>query len=159
MASVIVYFRDYGGEVVQTGIPTQVTVTAGERQAIVDALQLWSIGQDDGADDVIEREARIGNGATSPAAQSGEYAYLVFKDNINGRTYKERLPMPDKVKAVDTNAAIAWNVVTDGNGNSTTEMNMAHLDAVALKSALEAGYVSPNGNTATLTRVYIPNKY
>jgi len=158
MAGVIVYFRDYGGDVVSTGIPVQVTADGAERQAVVDQLQLWSIGQDDGADDVSELEARVGNGATSPAAQSGLYAYIAMRDNVNGRTYKERLPMPDLAKAVDVSSNVAWLTETDSSGNSVTYANPAHAAYVTLKAALEAAYVSPAGNTATLSRIYVPNR-
>lgn len=158
MASVITYFRDYGGEVVATGIPVQVTATTPERQAIVDQLQLWSIGENDGADNVTELEARIGNGATSPLAQSGVYAYIVMRDNVNGRTYKERIPMPDLGKAVDVSSNTAWQSETDSSGNTVAVANPLHADYASLKAALEAAYVSPNGNTAQLVRVYVPNK-
>lgn len=157
MASVIAYFRDFGGEVVATGIPIQPASTAPEKAAIIDQLQLWSIGENDGADELAEIEARIGNGATSPLAQSGIYAYLVMRDNVNGRSYKERLPMPDLAKAVDAGSDVAWLSETDSSGNTVAVANPLHADYATLKAALEAAYISPNGNTATLVRVYVPN--
>lgn len=157
MTAVIAYFRDFGGEVVSTGIPVQSISTQAQRQAIVDQIQLWSVGQNDGADEVLQLEARIGAGATSPLAQSGMFAYFVFKDNVNSRTYKERLPMPDLAKAVDLGGEQAWIPITDSSGNSITHMNMLHADAVTLKAAMEAAYVSPAGNTAELVDVFIPN--
>jgi hypothetical protein len=158
MAAVIVYFRDFGGEVVSTGIPIQAISTDPEKAAIVDQIQLWSIGENDGADELAEIEARIGNGANSPAAQSGVYAYLVFQDNVNGRNYKERLPMPDLAKAVDVGLNEAWTAEVDVSGNSVAVANPLHADYVTLKAALEAAYVSPAGNTAQLVKVYVPNK-
>lgn len=158
MPAVEVHFRDFGGEVVTTGIPTKVTATAPQRAALVDAFQLWSIGENDGADYVSEIEARIGNGANSPQAQSGIYAYVVMRDNVNGRSYKERLPMPDLGKAVDGDGDSAWLPEVDASGNTISVMNLAHTDAETLKTALEDAYVSPNGNTATMTRVYVPNR-
>lgn len=158
MAAVIVYFRDYGGEVVSTGIPAQVTATQVERQATVDALQLWSRGENDGADEVLQLEARVGNGSNDPDAQSAIYAYIVMRDNVNGRTYKERLPMPDTGKAADVGLNPAWLSRDDGSGNSITYMNPVHADYAALKTALEDMYVSPAGNTAQLADVYIPNR-
>lgn len=158
MAGVIVYLRDFGGEVVSTGIPVQSIATTPERQAVVDQIQLWSIGENDGADNVIELEARIGNGSNSPAAQSGLYAYFVFKDNVNGRSYKERLPMPDLAKAVDAGLNTAWKAIDDGSGNSVTHINFLHADAITLKAAMEAAYVSPAGNTAELVDVFVPNR-
>lgn len=158
MAAVIAYFRDFGGEVVSTGIPVQVTSTTPERQDVVDQIQLWSRGENDGADNVVELEARIGNGSNDPDAQSGIYAYFVFKDNVNGRSYKERLPMPDTGKAQDVGLNNAWVAIADGSGNSVTHINFNHADAITLKAALEAAYVSPAGNTAELVDVYIPNK-
>lgn len=158
MAAVIVYFRDFGGEVVSTGIPIQPASTDPEKAAVVDQIQLWSIGEDDGADELAQIEARIGNGANSPAAQSGMYAYLVFQDNVNGRNYKERLPMPDLAKAVDVSLNEAWTAEVDVSGNSVAVANPLHADYVSLKAALEAAYVSPAGNTAQLVKVYVPNK-
>lgn len=159
MPAVIAYFRDFGGEVVSTGIPLQPATPTAEAQAIVDQLQLWSIGQDDGADVQTELEARIGNGATNPIAQSGVYAYIVMRDNVNGRTYKERLPMPDLAKAVDAGLEVAWLSETDASGNTIAVANPLHADYASLKAALEAAYISPNGNTATLVRVYVPNRF
>lgn len=158
MASVIVYFRDYGGEVVSTGIPVQPIATAPEKQAVVDQLQLWSRGENDGADEQVQLEARIGNGANSPEAISSVYAYMVFKDNVNGRNYKERLPMPDLGKAVDAGGELAWFPEQDASGNTINVANPLHADYATLKAALEAAYISPNGNTAQLIRVYVPNK-
>lgn len=157
MPAVIAYFRDFGAEVVSTGIPVQSISTGPERQAILDQLQLWSIGENDGGDEVLELEARIGNGATSPLAQSGVYAYMVFQDNVTGKNYKERIPMPDLGKAVDVGLNVAWVAETDASGNSVAVANPAHADYVTLKAAMEAAYVSPNGNTATLVRVFVPN--
>lgn len=159
MAQTIAYFRDFGGEVVSTGIPSQVTSTKAERQALVDAIQLWSAGENDGADELLELEARIGNGANSPQAQSGVYAYMLLTDNINGRSYKERLPMPDLAKAVDVDSDSAWIAETDASGNSISVANPLHADYATLKAAIEAVYVSPAGNTATLSRVYVPNRF
>ena len=158
MPAVITYLRDYGGEVVATGIPLQVTADEADAQAIVDAIQLWSIGQNDGADLQTELEARIGNGATSPQAQSGLYAYVVMRDNVNGRSYKERLPMPDLAKAVDAGSDVAWLSETDASGNTITYANSAHADYDTFKTAFEGAYVTPAGNTATLSRIYIPNR-
>lgn len=157
MPAVIVYFRDFGGEVVSTGIPTQPATPTAESQAIADQIQLWSIGQDDGSDVLEELEPRIGNGATTPLAQSGMYAYMVFKDNVNGRNYKERLPMPDLAKAVDVGLNVAWLSETDASGNSIAVANPLHADYVSLKAALEAAYISPAGNTAQLVKVFVPN--
>lgn len=158
MAAVIVYFRDHGGQVVSTGIPTQVIATDPEKQALVDAIQLWSAGENDGADELSEIEARIGVGSSSPLAQSGVYAYMTMQDNVNGRTYKERLPMPDLAKAVDIDSDIAWLTEVDASGNSLSVANPAHADYQTLKAAIEAAYVSPAGNTGTLTKVYVPNR-
>lgn len=159
MPSVQIYFRDFGGEEVVTGIPMQSIATDPEKAAVVDAIQLWSAGENDGAEDCVLIEARVGNGATSPLAQSGVYAYMLMKDNINGRTYRERIPMPDLGKAVDGSSNTAWVSETDSGGNSISVANSAHADYATLKAALEAAYVSPNGNTAILTRVYVPNKF
>jgi hypothetical protein len=158
MASIIVYLRDHGGQVVTTGIPVQVTATTPERQALVDAIQLWSIGENDGADNVVELEARIGNGANSPIAQSGVYAYVQMQDNITGRTYKERIPMPDLTKAVDVGTNIAWQASVELSGQTISVANPLHADYIALKAAFEAAYVSPAGNTAQMTRLYVPNR-
>lgn len=158
MASVKIYFRDHGNQPVSTGIPVQTIAIQAEKEAIVNAVQLWSAGEDDGADEINEIEARIGVGSTSPLAQSGVYAYMVMRDNITGDDYRERLPMPDLGKAVDVGANLAWLSETDSSGKSTSVANPLHADYATLKSALESAYVSPNGNTATLTRIYVPNK-
>jgi hypothetical protein len=158
MASVIVYLRDHGAQVVSTGIPVQVTSTTPERQAVVDAIQLWSIGENDGADQLTELEARIGVGSTSPLAQSGVYAYMLMQDNVNGKTYKERIPMPDLAKAVDLESDVAWLAETDISGQSISVGNPAHSDYATLKTAMEDAYVSPAGNTAQLIRIYVPNR-
>lgn len=158
MPSVQIYFRDFGGEVVSTGIPINPATIQAEQEALVDAVQLWSAGENDGADVCLELEARVGNGATSPLAQSGVYAYAVMRDNINGRTYKERIPMPDLAKAVDVGSNTAWLSETDASGNSISVANQLHADYATLKSAIEDAYVSPNTNTAQLVRVYVPNR-
>jgi len=106
--SVNVYFRDHGAQRVGTGIPVQAAANTAARQAVADGIQLWSIGQDSGVDNVVELEADAGVGATSPVAQSGAYAYMLMKDNVNGKTYRERVPMPDLAKAVDVGINIAW---------------------------------------------------
>lgn len=157
MASVQIYFRDHGNQQVTTGIPVQITATDPEKAALVDAIQLWSIGENDGADELKQIEARIGVGATSPLAQSGVWAYAELKDNVVGSSYLERIPMPDLAKAVDTESDIAWNSVQE-NGKSISVINTSHNDWATLKAAFEAAYISPNGNTATLVRVYVPNK-
>ena len=158
MASVKIYFRDHGNQPVSTGIPVQSIAIQAEKEAIRNELIKWSIGEDDGADEVNEMYPRIGVGSTSPLAQSGLYAYVVMRDNITGDDYRERLPMPDLAKAVDVSSNTAWLSETDSSGKSTTVGNPLHADYQALKSALESAYVSPNGNTATMTRIYVPNK-
>lgn len=157
MAAVIVYLRDHGAQVVSTGIPIQPLSTQPERQAIVDAIQLWSIGENDGADQLSELEPRIGVGSTSPLAQSGMYAYIVMQDNVTGKNYKERIPMPDLAKAVDLEGDFAWLAEVDLSGSSVSVANPAHADFATLKAAMEAAYISPAGNTAQLIRVYVPN--
>lgn len=158
MAATIVYFRDFGNDVVSTGIPTQITATAVEQQELVDQLQAWSRGENDGADSLTEIEARIGNGSNNPDAQSGVYAYIEMKDNITGDNYRERLPMPDLGKADDVSANPAW-ISQQENGKSIAVMNSVHADYAAFKAGIEDVYVSPNGNTAQLVRVYLPNKF
>lgn len=158
MAAVIVYLRDHGAQVVQTGIPVQTISTQPERQAIVDAIQLWSLGENDGADQLTELEPRVGVGANSPAAQSGVYAYMIMQDNVTGKTYKERVPMPDLGKAVDLDGDLAWQAETDLSGKSVSVANPLHADYGTLKAAMEAAYVTPAGNTASMVRLYVPNK-
>jgi len=157
--SVNVFFRDFGAQRVGTGIPVQAAANTAARQAVADGIQLWSIGQDSGVDNVVELEADAGTGATSPAAQSGMYAYMLMKDNVNGKTYRERVPMPDVNKAVDVGLEVAWLTDADSSGNSIAYANPLHADYITLKAAMEAAYISPEGNTAVLTRLYIPNKF
>lgn len=157
--AVNIYLRDFGGERVGTGIPTDVGATAIEKQALVDAIQAWSIGQPAGADNVTELEADTGVGATSPVAQSGMFAYILMKDNVNGKTYRERIPMPHLGKAVDVGGELAWLAESDSSGNSVSVANPLHADYLALQTAIEAVYLSPEGNTGVLTRVFVPNKF
>lgn len=158
MASVKIYFRDHGNQLVSTGIPVQTIATQTEKEDIRNALIKWSIGEDDGADEINDMFPRIGVGATSPLAQSGVYAYIVMRDNITGDDYRERIPMPDLAKGTDLSGNTAWLSETDSAGKSTTVGNPLHADYQELKDALEASYLSPNGNTAQLTRIYVPNK-
>lgn len=155
---VIVYLRDFDNDVVSTGIPTASAATPAQRQDVVDAIQIWSIGANDGADAKTQIEPRVGSAATTSLAQGGEYAYMEFKDSVTGTIFRERLPMPDLGKADDIEGDPAW--VSQGSGSSSlTVMNTAHADYATLKANLEAAYESPNGNSGTLERVYIPDKY
>jgi len=82
-----------------------------------------------------------------------------MKDNVNGKTYRERIPMPHLAKAVDAGLEVAWLAESDSSGNSISVANPAHADFATLKTAIEAVYLSPEGNTGVLLKVFVPNKF
>lgn len=150
----ILWFRAFDSDRLQTSIATQITATDAERQSLADALQLWSAGNSDGVAKQIEMEAPTGVAASSPVAQRRSQLIIEMKDNLNGKVYRDRLPFPNTNKAQDAELDPAWISVGQGS-NTLTVANPAHADYTTLKTELEATWVSPNGNTGQFVRAFI----
>lgn len=160
MPSVQVYLRDHGAQLVTTGIPVPAGLSTVDANGIADAINEWSIGREDGADHCVELQPRIGLGATTPLAQSGFFGYIVLRDDVTGRTFTERLPMPDLGKADDVDGDPAWIADQDASGRSISVMNPDHADYGLFQLGFNnTNIVNPRtGNPASLVRVYVPNK-
>lgn len=91
--------------------------------------------------------------ATLPAAQKSTQLIMEIKDVVTGTIYRERVAMPDLLKAADGSNP-AW--IAQGQGNkSLTVANPVHAGYISLKAAYDAIGRSKNGNAATLERMYV----
>lgn len=147
--------RDYDGDRQTVSIPSNMTAGNYATDSVLhDTLytqvQLWTAGKQDGRDDVINRIPPSGGSAISPIAQKTTQLIIEMQDTGTGGSYYERIPMPNLAKAADGGSNPAW--VSSGG---LTVANTAHADYATFKSAIEAVYVSPNGNAGTLQKAYI----
>lgn len=147
-------FRDFDSTRQTTSIAVASDATAGQRLAIGNALNLWSAGNPDGHVDNYEITAPSGNASTNPVAQESVQVIIEMKDAVTGTIYRERIPQAALDKAVDVDTDAAWTVTGQG-GNSLTIANPEHVDFSILKNALDAKWISPNGNAGTMERMYI----
>jgi len=126
--------------------------------SLMNNINLWTAGRTHRISHNIVM-ADAGSGAAStPIAQGALQLILETEDTLTGGIYRERIPMPDLAKAVDAGLEVAWLTDVDSTGNSIAYANPLHADYITLKAAMEAAYISPEGNTAILTRLYVPNK-
>lgn len=142
--------RDFDNDAVTTGISVNPATTLGQAGGLRDALVLWSVGSDGGSNYQQEITADSGVKATSPLAQNALRAVLEMQDSVTGKTFKEFLPMPDLGKAADGTTNVAF--VVEGG---LTVFNDQHADWTVLKTAIDARWLSPDGNAGTLQRAYI----
>lgn len=147
-------FRDFDGTRQTTSFAIASDATPGQRLAIANALNLWSAGEPDGHIDQYEIDAPTGNASTNPVAQESVQVIVEMKDSVTGTIYRERIPQAYLDKAVDVDTDDAWTVTGQG-GNSLTIANSEHVDYNILKNALDAKWISPNGNAGTMERMYI----
>lgn len=147
-------FRDFDSTRQTTSIPIASDATAGQRLAIANALNLWSAGQPDGHIDQYEIAPPTGVSSSNPVAQESVQVIIEMKDSVTGTIYRERIPQAYLDKAVDVDTDAAWTVTGQG-GNSLTIANPVHTDYNILKNALDAKWLSPNGNSGTMERMYI----
>ena len=154
--SIEVSFRDFDGTRGSTEISVLLSSNAVERQALKDALALWSSGSSDGFYFNEEIEPPVGISATNSSANDKLQAVIVIDDTIANKRYFLRLPMPDLNKAPNASPPFheAWENV--GNNEATRAMlNINHDDWPTLRDALEAIWISPDGNAGTILEVYI----
>lgn len=147
-------FRDFDSTRQTTSFAVASDASAGERVAIANALNLWSAGEPDGHIDQYEISAPSGVASSNPVAQESVQVIVEMKDTTTGTIYRERIPQAYLDKAVDADTDAAWTITGQG-GNSLTIANSAHTDYNILKNALDAKWISPNGNAGTMERMYI----
>lgn len=121
--------------------------------ALKTALDLYfDIGEDAGGGYFEQLQADTGATASSPSAQLSVQAIVEYKDTTNGKSYIERIPMPNLSKASDAQTP-PQPAYTSSNG--LTILNPLHSDYATLANALAQGYQTRAGNFATVTRIYI----
>lgn len=144
--------RDFDGDKQQSSVTVNDAATpiASATNSAIVGLNLWLAGAEAGTFHQTELTADTGNNASSPVEQGALQLIVEMIDDDNGRTYKERLPIPDLAKAADGSTNAAW-VVSGG----LTIANPDHADYATTKAAIEAVWESPLGNDGTLARMYI----
>ena len=152
--SVEMYFRDFDNDRKRTSVNVTVGSDQAARQAVIDGIQLWSAGANDGEFIHQELAAPIGFASPNPVAQGSLTLILEMKDSLTERIYTEKVPMPAMDKAADGDGDDAW-ISVGQPPNSLTVINTDHADWATLKTALDAAWLSPLGNGGTLVRGYI----
>lgn len=149
---IIIRKRDFDNDVQQASIPVALALTpaSGGTSDIIAATNFWLGGAEGGIYHKTEINADAGAAAGSPVDQGALQLMIEMVDDVTGRVYTERLPIPDLAKAADVGTNPAW-VVSGG----LTVMNPEHADYATFKTAWEAGYETPAGNDATFSRGYI----
>lgn len=143
-------YRDFDNDRIQTSVNLQGSADAADATAIGLNFNAWSAGREGGQFFLDEILSDTGLAATSPEAQGALRIVLEMVDDVSGRAYKEFIPMPSLSKADDGTSNPAY-VVSGG----LTMLNPLHADYIAMKTALEAAWQSPEGNTGVLSRGYI----
>lgn len=143
-------WRDFDNDRQEVAYDVNDAATAADWTGFMSAIQAWTAGASGGGGFYDEQAVDLGEGATSPIAQSRSQAIMELTDNDTGRVYKKRIPFPNMAKAADAGTDPAF-IVAGGN----TVFNPDHADYATLKTEVETHMISPAGNSVTLTRVYI----
>lgn len=143
-------YRDFDNDRIQTSVNLQGAATATEAAAIGLHFNSWSAGAEGGQFFKDELQPDTGIAASTPEAQGALRIVLEMVDDVSSRVYKEFIPIPSLSKANDVGANPAY-VVSGG----LTMLNPLHADYIAMKTDLDANWLSPEGNTGVLSRGYI----
>lgn len=147
----IVKRRDYDGDVKQRSIPLTDSTTKASAEDLNSALKLWLGGGVAG--DSYQEEITPDSGlfGASPAYQGGLTMVIQVEDLDTQTPAKIRVPIPDVLKAQDTNGVFAFV-----KRNGLTVANPAHLDYAALETEIEQHIsIDGGGGTVVLQQIYI----
>lgn len=142
--------RDFDNDKQSSSINLIDTTVVANASTLLVGLRSWDMGSIGGAFFQETIEADSEQPSASPFAQGALQAIVEMVDSVNGRSYRERIPIPDLSKADDGGTNPAW-IVSGG----LTVANPAHADYALLQDPLELYWESPEGNQGTLARVYI----
>lgn len=147
-------WRDFDGDRQQVSFPQ---LEASDLEANFTAMntefQKWLAGNpsESGAYEILINDD--GAAASSPIAQSASQAIVEYQDDVTGiGGYTKRLPFPNLAKAADGQVPPQPAFVVSGG---LTVFNPLHTDYPLLVAAIETATVSPNGNSITITRIYL----
>ena len=143
-------YRDFDNDVAQTSVNLQNASTAADATALGIHFNGWSAGNEGGQYYKDELVVDTGNAANTPGAQGALRIVLEMVDDVSSKVYKEFIPMPNLQKANDGGANAAYTV-----SGGLTVLNPLHADYIAMKTTLDTHWMSPEGNTGTLSRGYI----
>lgn len=112
----------------------------------------WTAGSDGegGFFEILVDDSGVAS--SNPVAQSRSQAIIELEDSVNGKVFKKRLPFPNLTKANDAQTPPEPAFVRSGG---LTVFNPDHTDYGTLKSAIENTAVTPDGNSALVSRIYI----
>lgn len=145
----VVRRRDFDNDPVQRSFDIDSAATATQINNMSASLSAWLGGTQGGLFRQVEFEADVKAGGVVPSDQASLVLIIEMLDTGNS-TDKVYLPIPDLTKPVDGESDPAWIVV-----GGLTVMNPAHSQYDTFKADIEAIYVSPDGNTATMVRGYV----
>jgi len=146
-------WRDFDGDRQQVSYDT---LEGADGNAIANEFAVqtsaWVAGNLDGYGFFEQLTEPHGSSSANPLAQGALQAIIETVDTVTGRTYNRRLPMPNLAKAQDATQTPPEPAFKK-SGNVTV-FNELHSDYAPLIASMSA-FISPEGNSVTVSRIYI----